>query len=68
MKLTELQALSKTCFMTIPKRGEECPSGLLRSLNCLGSGCMAWRWADHDAASDRQGYCGLAGRPWGVLE
>ena len=38
---------------------------------CLGSGCMAWRWALDGEAASRQGvfrpsatdgYCGLAGR------
>ena len=38
---------------------------------CLGSGCMAWRWADPSGArygdqgdeQGRRGYCGLAGYP-----
>lgn len=36
---------------------------------CIGSGCMAWRWAvDADdspghSLRDPEGYCGLAGRP-----
>jgi hypothetical protein len=39
-----------------------------QSVNCIASGCMAWRW-DHAANFDRrlgtpqQGHCGLAGRP-----
>lgn len=31
---------------------------------CVASGCMAWRWHDHDKENDaRLGYCGLAGSP-----
>lgn len=48
--------------------------------NCMGAGCMAWRWAgwwrDGIGAiaatprtdgqdGPRLGYCGLAGKPWG---
>lgn len=46
---------------------------------CLGSRCMAWRWADGETAwipntpgsvfptgEGRRGYCGLAGNPRGV--
>ena len=29
---------------------------------CLGRGCMAWRWATELMLD---GYCGLAGSPWG---
>ena len=35
---------------------------------CLGSKCMAWRWAEHETTvtgkkkPDRRGYCGNAGR------
>lgn len=38
---------------------------------CLGSSCMAWRWATEEGpmgdavASEKQGFCGLAGRPLG---
>lgn len=35
--------------------------------NCIASRCMAWRWARAEvggtAPLERQGYCGLAGRP-----
>ena len=31
--------------------------------NCLGNGCMAWRWWDEE-----RGYCGLAGRPDGTKQ
>ena len=44
--------------------------------NCIGSACMAWRWANPEewernlaeaagmsAGSPVRGYCGLAGRP-----
>jgi hypothetical protein len=48
-----------------------------RDLNipCQGSRCMAWRWVEthiNDGqggmkpSSDTHGYCGLAGKPWGV--
>lgn len=34
---------------------------------CLGPGCMAWRWKHAESAgepaSERVGYCGLAGKP-----
>lgn len=36
---------------------------------CLGSGCMAWRWAvieggiGEPVASETRGFCGLAGEP-----
>lgn len=30
---------------------------------CLGSGCMAWRWAESTGPDDEtDGFCGLAGR------
>lgn len=34
--------------------------------SCLGSGCMAWRWADAETPADggkRRGFCGDAGEP-----
>lgn len=32
--------------------------------NCMGSACMAWRWAAADKTGDEDlGYCGLAGLP-----
>jgi hypothetical protein len=49
--------------------------------NCIGSACMAWRWAgwrlvengpigpgpeDGDKVGPRLGYCGLAGKPYGA--
>jgi hypothetical protein len=34
---------------------------------CVGSGCMAWRWAEEEPSpltgDIRRGYCGLAGEP-----
>lgn len=31
---------------------------------CLQKACMAWRWAEPDPGhADRQGYCGLVGKP-----
>lgn len=45
------------------------------SLNCCGSGCMAWRWQPalsvtlwdggykEQRVDRKEGYCGLAGRP-----
>ena len=40
------------------------------SRNCIGKGCMMWRWAkapypadDILKGSEGEGYCGLAGRP-----
>jgi hypothetical protein len=39
-------------------------------LTCVGSNCMAWRWAQRetrmtgeDVAYVKVGYCGLAGKP-----
>lgn len=37
-------------------------------VQCLGSGCMMWRWAKGASVADsingkRPGYCGLAGKP-----
>lgn len=50
-----------------------------RQGHCIGSECMAWRWVETHikdpewpegtrliASSDTHGYCGLAGKPWGV--
>lgn len=35
------------------------------SIACIGSICMAWRWTHPITVpqKDRDGYCGLAGRP-----
>jgi hypothetical protein len=42
---------------------------------CIGSRCMAWRWVETNVSdgrgglkpsTDTHGYCGLAGKPWGV--
>lgn len=30
-----------------------------KDLNCIASGCMAWRWL---AINGKRGYCGLAGK------
>jgi hypothetical protein len=45
------------------------------NIGCKGSHCMAWRWAtprrsgqDPDNPSDDWGYCGMAGRPVGVID
>jgi hypothetical protein len=41
------------------------PRGSSDHANCLGSGCMAWRWWDDEEPEifERRGYCGLAGCP-----
>ena len=54
-----------------------CPLLGARSINigCKGSHCMAWRWATPrrngqapDDPVDDWGYCGMAGRPVGVID
>ena len=60
---TEKEALEKVCHKAM---GGQRSRGYLEDL-CIGSKCMAWRWADkptqvlsrHD--KQRRGYCGLAG-------
>ena len=56
--MTEEEA--KTKFCPFARNGDE--------EDCLGSACMAWRWADRFGMTDgdpetRHGYCGLAGKP-----
>lgn len=69
MPVTETDALEKWCPASF---------GGVRA-KCLGSGCMAWRWAEsiphvctkcgadditwEDQPKLRKGYCGLAGTP-----
>jgi hypothetical protein len=69
MPITENDALEKWCHTSF--------SGV--RAKCLGSGCMAWRWAEsiphvctkcgaddttwEDQPELRKGYCGLAGTP-----
>lgn len=54
-----------------------CPLLGTQSINigCKGSHCMAWRWATPrrdgqppENPSDDWGYCGLAGRPVGLID
>lgn len=64
--ISEHETLKKVCCL--PGSGGSC---------CLGSRCMAWRWvetyiknpagtSDLIRSGDTHGYCGLAGKPWGV--
>lgn len=84
MRLTEEEAKSKWCpFARIIVEpdvgdarvagnrwmGEQAPTNSPTNSECLGSGCMAWRWGtqlltEKIAIQDRtRGYCGLAGQP-----
>jgi hypothetical protein len=69
--IAETEAHSKLCCL--PNAEDDA----IRQGCCVGLNCMAWRWAmtnifseDNSGASmpsgDTHGYCGLAGKPWGV--
>lgn len=55
------------------KKADDFKCAQFAAFNCLGSRCMAWRWADNivkhnklelaDGKSTTHGFCGLAGRP-----
>jgi hypothetical protein len=65
----EQDAKEMTCPLTLGDSGP---------WPCVGSLCMAWRWVethiknpdcpdgDMIPSGDTHGYCGLAGKPWGV--
>jgi hypothetical protein len=61
---TEEEAKEKKCQQLYdPRTGQ-------RFQACVGSQCMAWRWAQRetrmtgdDVAYVKVGYCGLAGKP-----
>lgn len=66
--MTEEEAKTKWC----PAYREPDNRGDHKSVNCIGSACMAWRWqrisppglmAGTGQYSDTDGYCGLAGKP-----
>lgn len=44
-------------------RFEEADPGLPSGAKCIGSQCMAWRWAAEGGYGGRPGFCGLAGKP-----
>jgi hypothetical protein len=67
-------ARKKMRASTVVNVGEAMSGGVYRTAsdehNCLGSGCMAWRWAERVFKEDGSlgnepdsGYCGLAGKP-----
>ena len=57
MIVTEEEAKTKRCQETFNRTGS------VREINCLASGCMAWRWADGEGMDEfRRGYCGKAVR------
>lgn len=59
MILTEEDAKTKRCQEGFGDRYQSSP------INCIASGCMAWRWqyGELDEEAPRPGYCGKAGRP-----
>ena len=71
MILSEENARSKWCpFARLP-HGDVCSgSSALAAVNrspdekarCLASGCMLWRWYEHEGEGDAmRGYCSLSG-------
>jgi hypothetical protein len=68
---TEEEAKEKMCPQAIHFLG------MSPMINCMGGGCMAWRWKNReficnykgkdifadDADDDNKGYCGLGGKP-----
>jgi hypothetical protein len=70
--MTEAEAKNKWCPFSENRPVE----GEMSGRNCVGPGCMAWRWQDSygalskdkwptevDESSFPRGYCGLAGKP-----
>jgi hypothetical protein len=67
--MTEDEAKTKWCF----KRGYVVdadnlgfdPENPTKSIACIGSECMAWRWENDGSQFGRNqdGFCGLAGKP-----
>jgi len=55
MILTEERAKRKSCPQRMIHMEGETDDA------CYGKGCMAWRWIA--TATERVGFCGLAGRP-----
>lgn len=62
MIVTEEEANTKRCQETLAPVGTA-DRVWHDSAGCIGSACMAWRWAEwkHDPAT-RKGFCGKAGR------
>lgn len=65
--MTEEEAKTKWCPTARTHDGDRIASvnrkydgGPDIGAQCLGSGCMAWRW---DTNIQINGYCGLAGKP-----
>ena len=63
MITTEAEAKTKWCPFA-PSRSIDDE----RSVACVASGCMAWRWVlteedAREASCKATGYCGLAGNP-----
>mgnify|MGYP001595231558 CR=1 FL=1 len=72
--MTEIEAKKRWCpFALRPlssggsgNRGNDSGGTQVTNVNCLASGCMAWRWdkgTQNLAVLMHEGYCGLAGRP-----
>lgn len=69
--MTEEEAKTKTCHKTLaPVASADGSAPWHSPANCIGSGCMAWRWHNPRISNgellwekDTQGYCGLAGKP-----
>jgi hypothetical protein len=59
MKVNVSVACTKTCPLVriIPEKGSFAWQFGTEGDECLGDGCMAWRWVD-----SKQGYCGMAGK------
>lgn len=66
--MTEDEAKAKWCPLarstswvkvdewTVATANREDDGGVLANCNCIGSGCMAWRWTGKET-----GFCGIAG-------
>ena len=68
--MTESEAKTKWCPMV--DRASDCGNadadGERRTVYCIGSKCMMWRWSmtPEEAIGNKhgpQGFCGLAGKP-----
>ncbi len=73
--MTENEAKTKWCFAyrvtssghyTLDNRSPNDPPEIFSRYRCIGSACMAWRWAafaeGEEHAGNVHGYCGLAGK------